>query len=369
MPKKITTKDFIEKAKQVHGDKYDYSKVNYINSETPITIICHKHGEYICTPHKHLQGRKCRKCANEEHKLTTKDFIEKARKMHGDKYDYSKVNYIDSRTAVCIICPEHGEFWQVPTSHLSGKGCGLCAGNKLTEKMFIEKAKQVHGDKYDYSKVEYKGCKTKVCIICPEHGEFWQSPNNHLNGNTCPKCSKISNLEKIKKKSGSNLETFIEKARKMHGDKYDYSKVKYTNNNTPVCIICPEHGEFWQKPNKHLQGHNCPICNESKLEEKTRLILKENNILFESQKKFDWLGRKSLDFYLPDYNIAIECQGRQHFIASSFFGGKTGLKETKQRDDEKLKLCKQNGIKIIYFNYNEKIESFKTKLQRCVGAI
>ena len=367
MAKKITTKDFIEKAKQVHGDKYDYSKAIYINSETPVTIICPKHGEYMCTPHKHLQGRKCRKCANEEHKLTTNEFIEKAKKIHGNKYDYSKANYIDNLTAVCIICPEHGEFWQVPAAHLSGKGCGLCAGNKLTEKMFIKKARKIHGDKYDYSKVVYNGSHKKVCIICPEHGEFWQTPNNHLNGNTCPKCSKISNIEKIKKTKGSNLETFIKKAREIHRDKYDYSKVEYINNKTKVCIICPEHGEFWQKPSKHLAGHNCPVCNESKLEEKTRILLKENNIIFESQKKFDWLKRKSIDFYLPKYNIAIECQGKQHFIASDFFGGKTGLKETKQRDNEKLELCKQNGIKIIYFNYNEKIESFKTKLLNYIG--
>ena len=362
MPKKITTEDFIKKAKKIHGDKYDYSKVTYINSETPVTIFCPKHGEYTCTPHKHLQGRKCRECANEEHKLTTKEFIEKARKIHGDKYDYSKVKYIDSTTSVCIICPEHGEFWQVPASHLSGKGCGLCAGNKLTTKEFIEKARKVHGNKYDYSKVNYIGSNSKVCIICPVHGEFWQKPNNHLNGNTCPVCSKILNVEKIKRKKGSYLEKFIEKARKVHGNKYDYSKVNYTNNSTKVCIICPEHGEFWQTPSKHLQGHNCPICNESKLEEKTRILLKERNIKFEPQKKFKWLGRKSLDFYLPDYNIAIECQGKQHFIDINFFGGKNELLKTKKRDLEKRYLCELNNVELIYYNYNETLNTFKKKL-------
>ena len=366
MAKKLTTEQFIEKARKVHGDKYDYSKVNYVNSNTPITIVCPKHGEYVCTPHKHLEGRRCKKCYHETHKLTTEEFIKKAKSIYGDKYDYSKVEYVNTSTPVCIICPEHGEFWQRPDNHLQGKGCGLCAGNKLTEEMFIEKAKKVHGDKYDYSKVKYISTRTKVCIICPTHGEFWQTPNNHLNGNTCPICSNFLKTEKVKKSHGCNLESFIEKAREIHGEKYDYSKVKYINSYTKVCIICPEHGEFWQTPGKHLQGHNCPICNESKLEEKTRLLLKESNINFESQKKFEWLGFKSLDFYLPDYNIAIECQGKQHFIASDFFGGKDELKKTKQRDSEKLKLCEQNGIKMIYFNYNEKIDTFKTKLLKLI---
>ena len=105
-------------------------------------------------------------------KLTTKEFIEKAREVHGDKYDYSKVRYANSKTKVCIICPKHGEFWQEANSHLQGSGCSKCCGNNsyATEE-FIEKAREVHGDKYNYSKVEYKGMHTKVCIICPEHGK------------------------------------------------------------------------------------------------------------------------------------------------------------------------------------------------------
>lgn len=120
-------------------------------------------------------------------KLTKEQFIEKAIEIHGNKYDYSKVNYIDAKTKVCIVCPEHGDFLQLPYNHLNGNGCPSCARHKWDTDSFIKKAMEVHGDKYDYSKTEFKSTREKVCIICPEHGEFWQYPLSHLNGNGCGK--------------------------------------------------------------------------------------------------------------------------------------------------------------------------------------
>ena len=283
-------------------------------------------------------------------KKSTKEFIEDAVKVHGNKYDYSKVEYINNRTKVCIICPEHGEFWQTPVHHLYRKqGCHLCTGGvNLTTKEFIEKAKQVHGDKYDYSKVEYINNHTKVCIICPKHGEFWQTPNSHLNGNGCFDCSYIERGLKRK----SSTKEFLEKAIKIHGDKYDYSKVEYVNAKTKVCIICPEHGEFWQTPNCHLNGQGCPNCNQSKMENEISLLLKQNNIKFEQQKRFKWLGRQSLDFYLPDYNIVIECQGKQHFESRDRFGGINGLNERLEKDNRKKCVCEKNNVRMVYYaNY------------------
>ena len=199
-------------------------------------------------------------------KLSKEEFIEKARKVHGDKYDYSKVEYVNSATKVCIICPIHGEFWQVPSSHLQGFGCSKCGyrivwekRGRITTDEFIEKAKQIHGDKYDYTKTEYKGAHTKLCIICPIHGEFWQMPYVHLKGNGCDKCGDITIGDKLR----MGKEKFIEKARKVHGDKYDYSKVEYKNNETKVCIICKNCGtEFWMTPKSHLFGCNCRNCNK-----------------------------------------------------------------------------------------------------------
>ena len=255
MSAKLTTKEFIKKAREVHGDKYDYSKVEYNNCDTKVCIICPEHGEFWQTPSSHLSRKGCPKCSGRN--KTTEDFIKKAREVHGDKYDYSKVEYVNATTKVCIICPEHGEFWQEAFSHLSGCGCPICSGNiKSSTEEFIKKAREAHGDKYNYSKVEYTNASTKVCIICPEHGEFWQTPNGHLGGAGCPKCANEKNGEKRRQ----TLENFITCARKIHGNKYNYAKVNYKNRDTKVCIICPEHGEFWQRPAGHLSGAGCPKC-------------------------------------------------------------------------------------------------------------
>ncbi len=413
MGKRLSNIQFIQKAKEVHNDKYDYSKVEYVNSSTKICIICPIHGEFWQTPNSHLNGRGCAQC-NGGIKIDKKQFIEEARKVHGNKYDYSKVEYVNTDTKVCIICPIHGEFWQTPHSHSGTMKCGCpkCAKILNSTQEFIEEARKVHGDKYDYSKVEYKNLTIKVCIICPIHGEFWQKPYNHLKGASCKKCktdetkTKLNNFIKKCKKIHNDkydysliknqiltynseieiicpqhgifkqkvvnhlvghgcflckkdnigdlkrktIQQFIEEARKVHGNKYDYSKVEYVNTDTKVCIICPIHGEFWQTPHIHLIGSGCKVCNQSHLEKEIYLLLCKNNIKFEQQKRFKWLGLQSLDFYLPDYNIAIECQGEQHFNKIDFFGGESALMKTIKRDKRKFLKCKENGIKIIYYS-------------------
>lgn len=284
------------------------------------------------------------------------DFIEKAKKVHGDKYDYSKVEYINNKTKVCIICPIHGEFWQTPSVHINNKSnCPKCSykngakSRSTTLYNFIEKAKKIHGDKYDYSKVGYINNKTKVCIICPIHGEFYIRPDMHLNGQGCKKCSNIRN-GLIKRKT---TEQFIKEAKQIHGDKYDYSKVKYINTNTKVCIICPIHGEFWQTPFNHLNGNGCKKCDVSLLENDVIELLKHNEIPYIfRERKLPWLKGLELDFYLPQYNIAIECQGIQHFIDKHFF---EPLKVIQERDNRKKELCKKNGIRLLYYS-NLKIE-------------
>ena len=273
-----TTEQFIEKAKKVHGDKYDYSKVKYKNYGTKVCIICPEHGVFYQTPLNHLNGQKCPKCANAENaaarKKTFKDYVNDARKIHGDKYIYKEENYHGLNTSMTIICPEHGEFTLNPQAHLRGSGCPSCRKedvetvNRKTEE-FVEKARKVHGDKYDYSKVTYKTNRTKITIICPIHGEFKQTPNGHLNGCGCKKCG----IEFRAKKKTYSTEQFIEKAQNVHGDKYDYSKVDMDNkdNNGKVCIICPKHGEFWQNPSAHLQGMGCKKCGNEKNGERNKL--------------------------------------------------------------------------------------------------
>ena len=268
---KLKIEDFIKRAKEKHGEKYDYSKVEYVNNRTKVCIICPEHGEFWQIPSYHMSGNGCPKCGceqiwNKRGRTTTEDFIKRAVEVHGDKYDYSKVEYFGIYAKVCIICPEHGEFWQTPNGHLNNKrGCPKCGykevwgkRGRITTEEFIKRAKEVHGNKYDYSKVEYKSSRTKVCIICPEHGEFWQTPMKHLSRQGCPKCG----LKKIWNKRGrTSIEQYVKEAQKIHGDKYDYSKVDFKRKNSKVCIICPEHGEFWQTLNKHINSkQGCPKC-------------------------------------------------------------------------------------------------------------
>ena len=356
-----STKEWIEKAHKVHGDKYDYSKVKYIDAHTKICIICPDHGEFWQTPNNHLSNRGCSKCSC-KYVPTTEEWVMFARKKHGDKYDYSKVRYVNGKTKVCIICHEHGhgDFWQEANSHLSGCGCPKCANETVGERCrsskeeFIKKANKVHKNKYDYSKVQYIGAHTKVCIKCPEHGEFWQTPHNHTQGQGCFKCG----IKNSREKNTLTKEEFIKKARKVHGDKYDYSKVKYVNARTKVCIICPKHGEFWQNPADHLSGKGCQTCNLSHLERSVMNYLDEVGITYDYQKRFDWLSKQSLDFYLPDYNVGIECQGEQHFFPVEYFGGDKTFKNTLERDKRKKALCEEHGIKLLYFGNTPNYDTF-----------
>ena len=254
----MNTQEFIEKAKKIHNNKYDYSKVEYVNVKTKVCIICPEHGEFWQTPDSHINGKSgCPKCGGTE-RLTIENFAKKACEVHSNKYDYSKVEYVNNQTKVCIVCPEHGEFWQTPMKHLVGRGCPKCGKESRREKRrksiedFIKEANEIHRNKYDYSKVEYKSANEKVCIICPEHGEFWITPSKHITSKRgCPKCSGYERY---------TTESWIQKACDVHSNKYDYSKVEYKSANEKVCIICPEHGEFWQKASHHLNGVGCPLC-------------------------------------------------------------------------------------------------------------
>lgn len=279
---------FIEKAKKRHGDKYIYSKVEYIDSKTKVCIICPEHGEFWQTPSSHLRGQCCPLCANKKRgrNIHSEEWIELANEIHKGKYDYSKAKIENSNKPVCIICPEHGEFWMTINNHVNQKqGCPKCAGQNFSLGEIIEKFRLVHGDRYDYSKCERKKMNDKWRIICPEHGEFLQSATKHLKGQGCPICGGR------KKK---NTDDFVIEAKTVHGDKYNYSKVEYVNNNTPVIIICPKHGDFKQTPLNHLHGHGCPKCTKELLKKKKenknhpiegKKIKKENIKTDNKQKK------------------------------------------------------------------------------------
>ena len=366
--KKLTNEEFIKKAKEIHGNEYNYLKTNYVNANTKVCIICHKHGEFWQKPSKHLLGQGCKECGKNKISkavsLTNEEFIKKAKEIHGNEYDYSKVDleHRDKNGRVCIICKEHGEFWQEPRVHLQGSRCKLCSRDKKIKlqtkdtEQFIVEAKKIHGNKYDYSKVEYKGCLEKVCIICPIHGEFWQTPDNHIHGHGCRKCLS----DKISESRKHSIEKFVERAKEVHGNKYDYSKVKYKNCDANVKIICPIHGEFEQTPYNHLHSSGCPYCKGWKLEEEITKFLEDNNITYIRQKRFKWLGQQSLDVYIPSANIAIECQGIQHFKPINYFGGIKAFKYRKKLDKQKSVLCQKNGVKLLYYSNKQMDENIIT---------
>ena len=212
---------FIQKAKLIHGDKYDYSLVDYTESKFKVKIICPIHGEFEQRASGHLSGYGCSKCSQDKQKISINDFIKKGKLIHDNKFDYSKVRYINYDTKVKIICPVHGEFEQTPSKHLKGKDCELCSFIKRKTKInkFVEKAKLIHSDKYDYSNVEYFGFGTKVKIICPIHGEFEQTPQNHLKGQKCPYCKESKGENKIRELLNNFSVNFI--------PQYKFDKCKY----------------------------------------------------------------------------------------------------------------------------------------------
>lgn len=185
---------------------------------------------------------------------TTEDFIERAKRLHGDKYSYDKAVYVNTKTKVTVTCPVHGDFSMMPTNHYSKSGCPKCSGKgyKYSQEEVIERFKKVHGDKYDYSKVVYVDMKTPVTIICSIYGEFSQQPRAHLEGHRHPKQA----IEERK----LSLEEVINRFKASHGDFYDYSLVEYANKDTKVKIICPVHGVFEQIPHDHADGHSCRNC-------------------------------------------------------------------------------------------------------------
>jgi len=263
MPKKLTQAEFLAKAVAVHGvGRYDYSQTVYLGVKNKIAIRCRAHGLFNQNPGDHLFKRAgCPLCkgAASSNRLThsIKEFIVKAKKTHGDFYDYSTALYQGSKAKLKINCPVHGVFEQTPNDHTQGAGCPGCADNApLTTARFIEKAQSKHGDQYDYSQVLCVSKKSIVTIWCPEHGEFNQVAGNHLMQAGCPKCS----FSKVYQAQTRTTESFIAAARARHGDKYDYSQTIYARSARKVEIICPIHGVFKQVANDHVMGRGCRAC-------------------------------------------------------------------------------------------------------------
>ena len=316
-------------------------------------------------------------------KLTTKEFIEKARKIHGDKYNYSKVEYVKTNEKVVIICKIHNNFEQKPHAHLQGQGCHLCANslNKIrktkTTEEFIDEAIRVYGDKYDYSEVDYKCGEDEVVIGCKKHGKFSQRAATHLTGKGCRRCG----IEKRALSRALTKEEFIKKAKKIHEDKYNYDKINsYKNNTTKMKIVCDKHGSFIQAAGVHLNGNGCPHCvlkNEGKVKNLLLKYFKEWNIIPNKKiwnKYKSYKYKRFCDFYMEkdDKKVIVEYDGRQHFMQVSF-GCKdkkeveSNFKHIQLKDKLDKQFCREKNIILHRIKYDEDKEKSIKKLMSKVG--
>jgi len=358
VPSKLTTEDVIRRFVDTHGTKYTYDKVVYQDIHTKVCINCSKHGIFQQTPNSHMWGYGCPKCGFEamasKQRSTKCEFIEKATKIHKGKYGYDKVVYILSNNKVAITCSVHGDFYQTPSSHLRGNGCSKCASERMGKLRllgtdeFISRSISKHGTKYSYDKVRYVDSKTQVIIICPTHGEFKQTPSDHMLGKKCSLCANILTSDKLR----SSTAEFITKAKLVHSKRYIYDKVDYVSTHTKVIIVCRKHGEFKQSPAKHLSGRGCPTCVISHGENKVMKVLDALNIKYQRQYRIP-NSRYRYDFYLPELDILIEYDGIQHTTPVKRFGGHPQLIVQRNIDYHKNLLASTIGAKLIRISYTK----------------
>lgn len=373
----LNRKIFIERLNKEYGDSYSFDNLNYTGYKNPGTLTCKKHGDFELPQLRYaFDNIPCPICYEEDRKnKRNEDFFKRLKEKYGDRYQWITTEFGDYYTDyVEFICPDHGVVKQTLCVLLNTQdneecGCPKCRkerANRLqsyTLEEAIEKAKSLECTKYyDFSNItEWFGVKHKYKFKCVKHDrEFEQTFDSIFSnkGNGCPDCY----AEYIRERDCLGKERFVEKAIKVHGNKFDYSKAIYVNYTTPIIIICPKHGEFLQTPGDHLSGHGCPKCNNSKLEEKVRVALEKNNIAFVQEKyvkdltdKVPVLKMQRVDFFIPELKICIECQGVQHFTPSKF-STKTNdsdmldeYKKRKKSDELKYNELTNSGHDVIYF--------------------
>ena len=353
-------------------DRYDYSLMEYKNAYTKIKIICKEHGVFEQQPQSHRKSQGCKKCASKERPpyvrgdgpLTQSKVLEQFYEVHKDLYDYSLVAYVKATEKVKIICKEHGVFEQTPSSHKQGATCGKCAskitGDKLRSSLdkILKEFAEVHGDRYDYSQVVYRTSKIKIKIICKVHGAFEQYPLSHRNNAGCPTCSS-ERVSELASKRAKTTGQFIKEAQAIHLDRYNYDEVEYKRSGQHVKILCHDHGVFEQVPYTHLEGKGCPRCQHNGEGRIAGYLLQEGIV----QRQYSIEGKR-FDFYLPEHNLIIERDGRQHYKDVDLFKSKVEYQQA--NDAHKVKLVKDRGIRIaripFWLTPQEEIQEVKNIL-------
>ena len=343
----MTQEEFILRAAEVHGGKYDYSKVVYINSQKHVTIVCPAHGEFSQSANAHLRGQGCRKCSNESIgdrcKLTQEEFVSRLEDLNSG-YGLELVRYEGMGRPITLVCKEHGHFSARAGNVLYNKsGCPKCA-NELTGarsrkplSYYVEKSRAVHGDRFEYLGIEYQGAAAYLRILCKDHGEFLQLASSHTQGVGCVKCSKPV----------WDTESFQQQATLVHGAKYDYAKSRYVNAQTKVQILCPDHGEFWQLPSCHVHlDQGCPKCanvGPSDAQVEIANFMRQFTDVMEEAPIGE--SRKRVDVFLPEYSLAIEYHG--------LIWHSTRFKSDPRDDYKKHKQLEALGVRTVHIYEDE----------------
>jgi hypothetical protein len=367
--KKKTLEQFIEEARNAHGDEYDYSESIYINNNELITIK-HKCG-YVFhqRPINHINGQGCAKCAGNA-KITPTEFLERFADKWGDNFDYSESCFNGPRENILIkhkICGT--KFYQTPDLHLrSVHSCPHCSLKErslklqLTQEEFLTVCHQVHKNEYDLSEFVYEGKKSYGWIthkICGHR--FNQNAGSHMYGQGCPPCARLRIIKGVTK----THDEFLEEAIETHGQDYDYTNSFYTKADIKIEIRHKKCNKtFWQSPHSHIRGQGCPHCKCSKMELYAAKFLDTKEIKYEQEKKFlDCKDKLPLpfDFFISP-NICIEMDGIQHGKPIDFFGGVKAFEELKKRDQIKNNYCKENNIILFRIKYDQDIEEEMNKI-------
>lgn len=318
----------IQRAVEKHGNRFDYSKTVYLGTNAKSVVRCVKHGlEFETVLRAHIKGDGgCPKCAAESRLAISRGLNEAARityfdragRVHNHTYAYDKDSYVNIKNNITAYCSKHGRFTVHAGRHLLGKaGCPYCGDPYLrsARDAFIERATAIHGDQYSYDKVAYgKTNRDKVTITCLQHGDFEQSPGQHLLGKGCPACgeerARLGGEKAARLLNEQAKATFIPDSNKTHDGKYDYSLVNYVDSKTKVTIICPEHGEFSQLPDSHRAGLGCYKCGEkrSRSEEEVLEYVRSLGVVAEHRNR-TVIAPYEIDVYLPEHKVGIEYHG------------------------------------------------------------
>lgn len=317
---------WVERAKAKHNNKYSYLKTEK-DDEGKIEIVCPAHGTFKQTPQKHMYGRGCPKCGHQGKEA--EEHLAEIRALHPN-YDFSQSVYVNSKTKMAVRCPEHGVFHTTPNALKLEQGCPKCGDTRggVVRRMSVEQAKALaaaaHGDRYEYDWSTFKKSTEPMRMICKEHGEFWQKMDFHRTGVGCTACG----YERAKQVNRVPWKDWLVQARRVHGDKYQYDETTYTHSKADLRMICPEHGEFWQRPNNHTNGAGCPRCGTtwpSTGEQELANFIAQFFPITQGSRKI--LCRQELDITIPELKLAFEYDGLYWHSATlkgkNFHVGKT----------------------------------------------